>query len=379
MKVIQNKEIPLSDIIPCPLLVDREDMGNIDDITGVIFTPIIVRPSKSHKGKYERITGYRRLKKAEKDKKKTISCAIFDDMTDEEAILVHVKENLQRKDLSAIEEGREYANMLEKLEKIRGKRVTQEELAKILTSKGNKTSQASINNKMRLLKLAKPLQNYLVLNKLGFYNALLLLQINDDDLQIDIGEEAIRGNYSTQRLKNRIDRLKEELKRNKAVDQRRFRRDGSTYIRPPEVIKPPYIQPTKIKLVLPEPYCPEVEELIIEGAKYQSTYSETCPICPLKNYCYRNTKQFDWLVLKKGRDSGRLDYKEIFKRRKVVEYFRALGLTSTGKLNEEQEAEIGSMIKAMMMAVESDRYDLVEDYLEMTFVSWIKMFVGQGW
>ena len=376
--MLEDKEILLSDIISCPLLVDREDLGDIDAITGKIFTPIMVRPSKIHKGKFEKITGHRRLKKVEKDKKKTIRCQIWD-MTDEEAILVHAKENLQRKKLNPIEEGKLYKNMLEKLEKIRGKRVTQEELAKILTSKGNKTSQASINNRMRLLKLAKPLQNYLVLNKLGIYNALLLLQINDDDLQIDIGEEAIRGNYSTQKLKNRIDRLKDELKRNKPVNQHRFRRNGSAYIRPPEVIKPPYIQPTDIKLVLSEPHCPEVEELIFEGAKYQYTYSETCPICHLKNFCYKCIEYEDWLVLKKGRNSSRLDCKEIMERRKIMKYFRTLKIKSTGKLNEELETEIASIIKTLMKAVEIERYDLAVDYMNMTLVSWIKMFVGQGW
>ena len=83
MKFIGNKEIPLGDIIPCLLLVEREDLGDIDEITGDIFTPIMVRPSKIQLGKYERITGLRRFKKAEKDKKSTILCSIYE-MTDEE-------------------------------------------------------------------------------------------------------------------------------------------------------------------------------------------------------------------------------------------------------------------------------------------------------
>jgi len=101
-------------------------------------------------------------------------------MTNEEAVLAHAKENLQRKNLNWIEEGREYDNMLKKLSEIRGKKVTQEELAKNLTGAEKKRSQENISNKIPLLKMSKPVQNYLALNKLGIYNALLLLQIKDD-------------------------------------------------------------------------------------------------------------------------------------------------------------------------------------------------------
>jgi ParB/RepB/Spo0J family partition protein len=289
MKFIGNKEIPLSDIIPCPLLVEREDLGDINNITGDIFTPIIVRPSKEQLDKYERITGLRRLKKAEKDKKNTILCSIYE-MTDEEAILVHAKENLQRKNLNLIEEAKEYENIEKRLSEIRGKKVTQEELAKIL-----KTSQEDISNKKRLLKLAKPVQNYLALNKLGMYNALLLLQIKDDNLQTEIAEEAVANNYTTEKLKARIDKLKEQLEYDEAVGQYRFRKNGSFYKPSPEIIQPP----TKIKLVSQEPYCSRIVELIYEGYKYQRDNCEKCPTCPIQDLCSKFTKYHDLLERKK--------------------------------------------------------------------------------
>ena len=292
MKLIETKEIPLTDIIPCPLLVDRDDLGKLDEITGDIFTPVMVRPSKTQEGKYERITGYRRIKKVEKDKKSIIFCAVYE-MTNEDALQTHAKENLQRKDLNLIEEGREYENLLEKLSEIRGKKVTQEELAKML-----KRSQEDISNKMRLLKLAKPVQNYLVLNKLGIYKALLLLQIKDDNLQTMIAEEAIVYNYTTEKLKARIDKLKKELEYDKAVGQYRFRKNGSFYIPSPETIQPP----TKIKLVLQEPYCSRIVEMIHEGEKYQANNSETCPTCPVNDLCAKFTKYHAWLEIKKSRE-----------------------------------------------------------------------------
>jgi len=297
MQLVETKNIAITDIIPCPLLVDRDDLGKLDEITGDVFTPIMVRPSKTQEGKYERITGYRRIKKAEKDKKSIIFCAIYE-MTDEEALQTHAKENLQRKDLNPIEEGREYKNILEKLSEIRGKKVTQEELAKMLTGQEKKRSQEDISNKMRLLQLAKPVQNYLALNKLGIYNALLLLQIKDDNLQTQIAEEVIAYNYTTEKTKARIDKLKEQLEHYKKIGQFMLRRDGTHYMPPPETIQPPL----KIKLVLQEPYCSRIVEMIHEGEKYQANNSETCPTCPVNDLCAKFTKYHAWLEIKKSRE-----------------------------------------------------------------------------
>jgi hypothetical protein len=90
------------------------------------------------------------------------------------------------KSLNIIEEGKEYENDLKRLEEIRKKKVSQDELAKILTGNGKKISQERISNTMRLLKLAEPVRDYLALNKLGIYKGLLLLQLKDEKTQRDL-------------------------------------------------------------------------------------------------------------------------------------------------------------------------------------------------
>lgn len=297
MKLIETKEIPLRDLIRSPLVIEREDLGKIDEITGDIFTPIIVVPSKKHHGKYERITGLRRFKKAEKDKKSTILCVVYE-MTDEEAVKTHAKENLQRKGLNYLEEGRLYKHTLEKLSEIRGKKATQEELAKILTAKGKKTSQENINNKMRLLNLAKPIQNYLALNKLGLYNALLLFQIKDENLQIEIANEAIENSYTNEKLKARIKKLPDMLERYQYYGQHMFQRDGRCLPAPsPSTIQPPI---GRIKLITQEPICgTRIIELCAEVYEIQKNFGKCEASCCCNSICNSVFKYYDKVLFKR--------------------------------------------------------------------------------
>lgn len=290
MKLIATREIPLEDIIPCSILYEREDLGNLNEITGDIFTSIIVRPSKTQQGKFERITGLRRCKKAEKDGKKTIKCDIFE-MTDEEAIFVHAKENLQRKDFSPIEKGKQYKKMLETLSKIRGKKVTLKELAKELKKGGTKKSIADISNNMRLLKLAKPVQEFLALKKIGIYHGLLLLQIKDENLQTEMAENCVNNKWTTRKLEEKIRELKIELEDYHSRGYYRFidrGKDGlDCELILPETIQP---EPKPIKLTFMYPYCPEMEEKLKEAheiylSKIRACYPPTCHMCPLEKLC----------------------------------------------------------------------------------------------
>ena len=194
-------------------------------------------------------------------------------------------------DLCVLKESKEYMHVLKRLEEIRGKKVSQEELAKILTGNGKKTSQERISNTIRLLKLAEPVQRYLALNRLGIYKGLLLLQITDEKTQIDLAHEFIEKNYTDANAEARIKQFKEQLTNNKARGQYMLHNDGSHYLPSPEIIQP-Y---KKIKLQLVKPHCPRVVEMIHEGAKLQCNNCETCPTCPLEDLCGKFTRYRDLL------------------------------------------------------------------------------------
>ncbi len=117
-----------------------------------VLQPILVR--KTVKG-YELIAGERRYKSAQMAGLQTVPAVIanVDDETSAEVALV---ENVQRRDLTAIEEARSYKSLLDK------GYLTQEQLAKRMG-----LSQPSIANKLRLLNLDDEVQQALLDEKIS--------------------------------------------------------------------------------------------------------------------------------------------------------------------------------------------------------------------
>src|SRR5699024_12770041 len=102
--------------------------------------PLIVR--KSIKG-YEIVVGERRFRAAKEAELTTIP-AVIKDLTDERMMELALLENLQREDLTPIEEAQAYKNLMNELN------ITQEELSKRLGK-----SRSHIANMVRLLALPK--------------------------------------------------------------------------------------------------------------------------------------------------------------------------------------------------------------------------------
>ena len=116
-----------------------------------VFQPIIVK--KSIKG-YEIIAGERRCRASRIAGKETIP-AIIRNFTDEQMMEIALLENLQRENLSAIEEAVAYKSMLEKLN------LTQDELAKKVGK-----SRSHITNILGLLRLPNEVQQMVIKNEI---------------------------------------------------------------------------------------------------------------------------------------------------------------------------------------------------------------------
>ena len=117
-----------------------------------VIQPIIVRQIGD---KYELIAGERRSKASALAGLTTIP-AIIRNMDDRESAKVSLLENLQRKNLSAIEEARTYKRILEL------DNMTQDDLAKTMGK-----SQPLIANKLRLLSLPEEVQDALIKNQIS--------------------------------------------------------------------------------------------------------------------------------------------------------------------------------------------------------------------
>lgn len=161
-----------------------------------VIQPIIVR---NIGGKYEIIAGERRYKASALAGLTKIP-AIIRNLDDKESSKVALLENLQRKDLNAIEEARTYQKILELDE------MTQEELAKTMGK-----SQSAVANKIRLLSLPDEIQTALLKEQISERHARSLLNITNPAEQIEMLKKIITNKLSVRQLEAEL-KAKEEPK-----------------------------------------------------------------------------------------------------------------------------------------------------------------------
>lgn len=193
-----NKEIVmvrLSDIIPNrfqPRLTFDEEALN--DLAASIKEHGIIQPLilRDLGNKYEIIAGERRYKASQLAGVSEVPAIIgeMDDQTSAELALI---ENIQRKDLSAIEEAKSYKKILD----MGG--FTQEELAKRM-GKG----QSTIANKMRLLSLTNEVQAALMNNLISERHARCLLQVKEENKQKEVLNKIITNRMNVRDTDNYI-------------------------------------------------------------------------------------------------------------------------------------------------------------------------------
>ena len=194
----QVQEIFVEDIIPNrfqPRLTFDEkalqELSSSIKVHGVI-QPLVLRKVGN---KYEIIAGERRYKASCMAGLKKVP-AVVRDMNDNESAEVALIENVQRKNLSSIEEAQSYRNLLDR------DYMTQEELAQKLG-----VSQSTIANKLRLLNLCDEVQNALLNEQISERHARSLLQLNNPDDQKNMLDRIIKERLTVKQLDNEIKKL----------------------------------------------------------------------------------------------------------------------------------------------------------------------------
>jgi len=155
-----------------------------------VLQPLVVRSSGS--GGYELIAGERRWRALKLLEAKDAPVLIRD-IPDEAVLEVALLENIQRENLTPIEEARSYRLLVEQ------HGYTQEALARRLGK-----DRSTIANLMRLLALSTPVQNDLESGRLTIGHARALLPLPDEAAQLHLRERLLRHGWNVRETEKQV-------------------------------------------------------------------------------------------------------------------------------------------------------------------------------
>lgn len=193
-------QVHIEDIIPNRfqprLTFDEQGLKELSDSIREhgIIQPLVLRKLGD---KFEIIAGERRYKAAQIAGLTTVP-AVIANIDDNKSAEVALVENVQRRDLTAIEEARSYKSLLDK------GYLTQEQLAKRMG-----LSQPSIANKLRLLNLDEEVQQALLEEKISERHARTLLTLQDKAAQKEWLHRIINERLTVRQLDMELKKIKE--------------------------------------------------------------------------------------------------------------------------------------------------------------------------
>ncbi|PBB05769.1 ParB/RepB/Spo0J family partition protein [Salimicrobium humidisoli] len=205
----QIKEVSLNKCRPNPYQPRKEfEEEAIEELkTSIeehgILQPIIVR--KSIRG-YEIVVGERRFRAAKMAGLEKIP-AVVRDMTDQQMMELALLENLQREDLTALEEGAAYRNLMEELG------VTQQELSERLGK-----SRSHIANLVRLLSLPPEITQKVNEGLLTMGHARALLSLEDDSKLLSVAVRIENEGLNVRQTEQLVSRLNQPAVKSKAKE-----------------------------------------------------------------------------------------------------------------------------------------------------------------
>lgn len=191
----QVVEIPVAAIVPNQYQPRKVfDQTEIQELAQTIsehglLQPIVVREFRP--GEYEIIAGERRFRAVKLLQWEKIP-AIVEKMTDAESASLALIENLQRAQLSPVEEAQAYKQLME------FNHLTQATLAK-----GMGKSQSFVANKLRLLKLIKPVQNAILDGRITERHGRALLSL-DADQQRTLLMEIVNQHWNVRQTEDAV-------------------------------------------------------------------------------------------------------------------------------------------------------------------------------
>jgi ParB family transcriptional regulator, chromosome partitioning protein len=183
------------------------DEESLEELAQSINTYGIIQPLSIRKlgeDKYELVAGERRLRAAKKAGLTEVP-AIIVNITDRESAAIALLENLQRENLSFLEEADAYYNL------IKDHSYTQEKLAELIGKK-----QSTIANKIRLLKLESEIRVKILENNLTERHARALLKLPTIELQNKVLNVVIKKSLNVKKTEEFIEKELSKIVENKS-------------------------------------------------------------------------------------------------------------------------------------------------------------------
>ena len=201
--------ISIAKLRPSPLQPRRIfDKSSINELAESIKSkglvqPILVRPSNANEGEYEIIAGERRWRAAQVAQLHEIP-AVIRNLNDTESLEIAIIENVQRSDLSPIEEAAGYKKLMESYNH------TQEQLSEVVGK-----SRSHIANIIRLLSLPQSIQDMISQGSISSGHARAIMSSAFPE---QLAEKIINENLSVRATEALVKEKKEGPKKIKLKD-----------------------------------------------------------------------------------------------------------------------------------------------------------------
>ncbi len=151
-----------------------------------MLQPLLV---KRRNGSYELIAGERRLRAAQVIGLREVPAIVMNQMTDSESFQLALIENIQREDLTPLEEAEAYARLLE------SGPMTQDELASRLGK-----DRSTISNSIRLLALPDEVKELVNQGKVSASHARAILALPNEAKQVEVATRIAESNISVRQV-----------------------------------------------------------------------------------------------------------------------------------------------------------------------------------
>ncbi|MDX1702498.1 MAG: ParB/RepB/Spo0J family partition protein [Melioribacteraceae bacterium] len=197
--------LPTENIYPNPYQPRVDfDSKTLDELKHSILKNGLIQPitvRRAGEGRYELISGERRLKACKEIGYKTIPAYIFQVDTKEAMLALALIENIQRDKLNAIEIANAYKRLIDECN------LSQEDVSEKVGK-----DRSTITNSLRLLKLPEQIQHSLIKDEITAGHARALINLYDENLQLHILEKIKKNSLSVRKVEELVRKIGETKK-----------------------------------------------------------------------------------------------------------------------------------------------------------------------